>query len=48
MACRDDVANFCSDKVPDRKRIVACLRAHRNELSVNCRTFMQAHVRRGR
>jgi hypothetical protein len=38
--CTPDVMRLCSDYIPDRNRIVRCLRAKRRHLSPGCRQVM--------
>jgi hypothetical protein len=35
--CRDDVMRLCMTAIPDRGRIVSCMRAQRASLSPGCR-----------
>lgn len=35
--CRDDVMRLCLTSIPDRGRIVSCMRAQRASLSPGCR-----------
>ena len=35
-ACQPDVAKFCADVKPGRRRVAACLREHTSELSEAC------------
>jgi hypothetical protein len=37
QACTPDVMRLCQDFVPDRDRIVGCLKAKRRQLSSECR-----------
>jgi len=39
--CEPDVMRLCSEFVPDRDRIVACLKAKRRQLSQSCLTALQ-------
>jgi hypothetical protein len=36
-ACRPDVFRLCSGEIPNRRKIVACLRENRKQLSPACR-----------
>lgn len=36
--CRDDVMRLCMSAVPDRGRIVSCMKAQRASLSPGCRS----------
>ena len=38
--CTPDVMRLCQDFIPDRERIVACLKAKRRSLSDGCRQVM--------
>jgi hypothetical protein len=40
QACTPDVMRLCSDFIPDRKEITACLVKNRRALSPDCRTVM--------
>ncbi len=40
QACGSDVFALCSDDMPDRARIGACLRRHASQVSSACRVFM--------
>ena len=41
-ACTPDVYRLCAGEIPNRARITACLRQHRDRLSDACRAvFMQ-------
>lgn len=47
-ACTPDVMRLCSQFIPEQRRIVACLRAKRQQLGSECRRFMTRKVpRRG-
>ncbi|HEV2543442.1 MAG TPA: hypothetical protein VGU70_11865 [Methylobacterium sp.] len=35
--CRDDVMRLCLTSIPDRGRIVSCMKAQRTSLSPGCR-----------
>lgn len=35
--CRDDVMRLCMSAIPDRSRIVSCLKSQRANLSPSCR-----------
>jgi hypothetical protein len=42
--CRQDISQFCSDVVPGRGRIAACLQNHSDDLSPVCKeAFRKAH-----
>lgn len=40
QACTPDVMRLCSDFIPDRREITACLIKQRRALSPDCRTVM--------
>ena len=40
-ACTPDVYAHCGEFIPDRERIVACLKKKINQLSPACRTVMR-------
>jgi hypothetical protein len=40
QACTPDVFRLCSDYIPDRQQITACLVKNRRALSPDCRTVM--------
>ncbi|KYG97700.1 hypothetical protein [Bradyrhizobium sp. DOA1] len=42
MACTPDVWRLCSDQIPDRNRIVACLQQNTLQLSSGCRAVFQS------
>jgi hypothetical protein len=44
QACMDDAFHFCSDAMPDRERVFACLAAKRNVISPLCREGMAAFL----
>ena len=39
-ACTPDVMRLCYDAVPDRGKIVACMRSKRGQISLPCRQAM--------
>jgi hypothetical protein len=39
-ACTPDVYRLCNDYVPNRARIVSCLKSKRSQLSAKCRAVM--------
>ena len=41
MACTPDVWRLCSEHIPDRDRIVACLRQNTPQLSGACRAVFE-------
>lgn len=41
-ACASDTKRFCSDVTPGQGRIAACLKAHDDKISANCRDQMVA------
>ncbi len=41
-ACMADVQRFCKGYVPNQEAVVACLQAHRAELSIPCRAVIRA------
>ena len=43
MACTPDVWRLCSDQIPDRNRIVACLQQNTPQLSSGCRAVFQSN-----
>ncbi|MHC2624820.1 hypothetical protein ACVIW2_006852 [Bradyrhizobium huanghuaihaiense] len=43
MACTPDVWRLCSDQIPDRNRIVACLQQNTPQLSSACRAVFQSN-----
>jgi hypothetical protein len=43
--CRDDVMHLCMSAVPDRDRIVTCMKAQRASLSPGCRAVLDAAAR---
>lgn len=45
--CRDDVMRLCLTSVPDRERIVSCMKAQRASLSPDCRAVFDARPRDG-
>ena len=47
-ACTPDVMRLCQDFVPDRDRIVGCLKAKRRQLSRDCRAVFSSKGRRSR
>jgi hypothetical protein len=47
-ACTPDVMRLCQDFVPDRDRIVGCLKAKRRQLSKECRAVFSSKGRRHR
>lgn len=40
--CREDVMRLCMSAVPDRGRIVTCMKAQRASLSPRCRAVLEA------
>ena len=44
-ACKPDVFRLCSDYIPDRDKITACLKAHRKQLSPDCRAVFNGTLR---
>lgn len=40
-ACEDDVLNFCKDIKPGGRRIINCLKEHKNELTSDCKEMME-------
>ncbi len=38
--CRDDVMRLCLTSIPDRGRIVSCMKAQRASLSPGCRAVL--------
>jgi len=44
--CTPDVMRLCQDYIPDRNRIVRCLKAKRRQLSPGCRQVMYPKARR--
>lgn len=45
--CRDDVMRLCLTAIPDRGRIVACMKAQRASLSPGCRAVFDDGPRDG-
>jgi hypothetical protein len=45
--CSGDAATFCGDVDPASKAMNACFKAHRKELSANCRQAIDAYQARG-
>ncbi|WP_027551979.1 hypothetical protein [Bradyrhizobium sp. Cp5.3] len=45
MACTPDVWRLCSDQIPDRNRIVACLQQNTPQLSSACRAVFESNNR---
>jgi hypothetical protein len=45
--CTPDVMRLCQEAIPERNKIVACLRAKRGQLSAGCRSVMTSKKRRG-
>jgi hypothetical protein len=43
--CRDDVMRLCMSAVPDRDRIVTCMKAQRASLSPGCQAVLDAAAR---
>lgn len=43
--CRDDVMRLCLTSIPDRGRIVTCMKAQRASLSPGCRALLDATPR---
>lgn len=39
--CRDDVMRLCLTSIPDRGRIVSCMKAQRASLSPGCRAVFE-------
>ena len=46
QACEGDVYALCGEAIPDRDRIVTCLRSHWNEVSKECRAIMASYGKR--
>ena len=44
QACTDDAFRICSDAMPDRERVFACLVQNRNVISPLCREGMAAFL----
>jgi hypothetical protein len=44
MACTPDVWRLCSDQIPDRDRIVGCLRQNTRLLSAPCRAVFESNT----
>ncbi len=40
MACGNDVYTLCSDAIPDRDLITACLKKHWKDVSADCKSTM--------
>ncbi|MEL6062067.1 MULTISPECIES: hypothetical protein [unclassified Methylobacterium] len=45
--CRDDVMRLCLTSIPDRGRIVSCMKAQRASLSPGCRAVFDGGSRGG-
>jgi hypothetical protein len=45
-ACTPDVMRLCNEYIPDRGRIVSCMRAKRHQLSRACRVFFAGKKKR--
>jgi hypothetical protein len=43
MACTPDVWRLCSDQIPDKDRIVSCLRQNTPQLSGACRAVFESN-----
>ncbi|QIG99351.2 MULTISPECIES: hypothetical protein [unclassified Bradyrhizobium] len=41
-ACMEDVFRLCSNHIPDRVAIIACLRSKQSRLSLKCRYMISA------
>jgi len=41
-ACKADLAQFCPDAQPGGGRLMACMRAHKDELSDGCKAALAA------
>jgi len=46
MSCQDDVFALCGEFIPDRDRIVSCLRHRWREVSPRCRHTMATYGQR--
>jgi hypothetical protein len=44
-ACTPDVMRLCQEAIPDRERIIACMRAKSRQLSLSCRSAMAQYSR---
>lgn len=42
-ACTPDALRFCSAYIPNQPAVIACLLAHRAELTPACRAAIRAH-----
>ncbi|CAG4888466.1 hypothetical protein [Paraburkholderia saeva] len=38
-ACRGDALHFCKAEIPNREKIIACMKQHLSELSPGCRAM---------
>lgn len=38
-ACRGDAIHFCKAEIPNRQKIIACMKQHMSELSPGCRAM---------
>ena len=47
-ACTPDVMRLCQDFVPERDKIVGCLKAKRRQLSKDCRAVFSSKGKRRR
>lgn len=44
--CQPDVFRLCNDAVPDEDRIIPCMRAHRAQLSPECRKVFDVGIKK--
>ncbi|MCE4224855.1 hypothetical protein HCU64_13910 [Methylobacterium sp. C25] len=42
--CRDDVIRLCASSIPDRGRIIRCMKAQRVSLSAGCRAIFDEQM----
>ena len=40
-ACRGDAMHFCAVHIPNREKIIACMKQHLDELSPKCRAMFK-------
>jgi hypothetical protein len=41
-ACRGDALHFCAVHIPNREKIIACMKQHLDELSPKCRAMFRS------
>jgi hypothetical protein len=40
-ACRSDALHFCKAEIPNREKIIACMKQHMSELSPGCQAMFE-------